>query len=172
MDETKDSAPTPTPVMDIQPPKPATAPTEAAPTETEPAATDPTAPQTPTQIAVSTPAEGPSLGESSSDDTPASNTAAPAPVSNAPKRHVPVGVIVTAIVVALLLVGLTVLAFMKSKDNMADHDMSSANPKASSKVTGAEVSKTSDGLDQDINSVNDDTDFVDTELSDSSLGLQ
>ena len=105
----------------------------------------------------------------------------PTPHVDAPKQRnhhkTPIVAIFIAITLAILLAGLVVFAYLKNNRNgniqRSDNTTSSnAIPAPTvSAVTGNDVNSTSNSIDTSLKKANDSTDFADTTLSDTTLGL-
>ena len=130
-----------TPVMDVQPPRPAPEP-EPAPAPATPAANQ-------------TPAASPLAIDS----------------KQAPKKSGrPIGIIILAILVALGLAGAAAYMYLQSKDKPAanEHTEHQTTEEDASAETVDEATKE---IDDSLNSLDDDQDFNGSSLSDTDLGL-
>jgi uncharacterized protein HemX len=88
------------------------------------------------------------------------------------RNRAPVAVIVIAIVVCIGLIGLTVFAFLKTNETETSNtDSNSSNQSQSEPATQEDVDSASQAVDQELETLNDDQDYTDTELSDQTLGL-
>lgn len=119
--------------------------------------------------------DAPSPEHASSDTTDSSENHPAEPVHPSHKSGAPLVAIVVAIVVALALSGVVIAMFLKSRNNSnLGGDTSSTNSKttvAKPLASPEDVDQASSDVDKSLNSVNDDTDFAATDISDQSLGL-
>lgn len=114
------------------------------------------------------------VGETPPVSPPNDNPLAANPLPPAKKSGAPKAAIIVAIIIALALAGVTVFAFTrgsKKKTTTSAPTTSTAATQAAVKVTGTDVDKTSQGLDDTLKKADDTKDFSSTELTDQSLGL-
>jgi uncharacterized protein HemX len=175
MDTNDNQQSTSTPVMDIQPPKPAPTDT-AAPVSIEVAPAETLGEDT---ISNESPAtNGP---ESATASDPTSAPAAPTPPADTPnpmaitqpgpkKSGTPKGAVIAAIIIGLALAAVAVFAYKKTQ--MKDHSTTNVTTSTqNSKVTTKDVDDTTQAIDDNLKTIDDTKDFADTNLSDTSLGL-
>lgn len=82
----------------------------------------------------------------------------------------PIGAIVAAIVIALLLAGLTIMVYLKTKNSIKPIGNNSGQ-NSEQAATPADVDDATEALNQTLDSVKDDQDFNENDLSDTNLGL-
>jgi hypothetical protein len=172
MDNNDNQQSSSTPVMDIQPPKPApetsadtvtSAPVEAAPAEA--LGEDTISNDTAAADASSATLE-PATSTSSSSDTP--NPMAitqPGPK----KSGMPKGAVIAAIIIGLALAAVAIFAYLKTQTK-TDQPTTTTGTQ-NSQVTAKDVDSTTQAIYDNLKSIDDTKDFADTTLSDASLGL-
>lgn len=157
------------PVMDIQPRgvavplgRPAVQPTRTVSTVPQSAAPVPAQPsQSPTPVSMPQPASSAPI-----PSVPGGQASPAAPVLP-PKQRVPLGAVIIAVTVGIGLIALATFAFIKTqKDAKTSSGDSSTNI-----VTPEEVQATSQSIDDELKTLNDQQDFDSSAISDQSLGL-
>lgn len=182
--EPKDNAPARNiAVMDIQSPA-TSAPTPTTPSETAVTATpavveDPLATEEVTEIPESTATETPTAeAVPSTEAVPTANTPevptsenqmAITPANAGPVKHkAPVGAIIAAIIIALVLAGTTIFAYLKTtKTATTDKSVTPVQQP----VKAADVQQTSQDVETSLKAIDENKDFANTDLSDTTLGL-
>jgi len=93
--------------------------------------------------------------------------------SSTPKHKKPIGVIVVAVLVALGLAGLSVYMYMKNQPEPIDNNAATADPtdEKNTEATPESVDDATQEIDESMDSLDDNTDFSESELSDDTLGL-
>jgi uncharacterized protein HemX len=104
-----------------------------------------------------------------STSNPQSSETEPVTPANPKKSRPPIMVIIIAIIVALTMAGLTVFVYLKTKDTPSLKQASKQSQQ--DKATSADVESATQSIDESMKSVDEASDFNDTELSDSNLGL-
>lgn len=121
-------------------------------------------------VAPAPPVESP-VETRDTDASPAASQQAVAPLLPAhAKSGRPIGVIVAAIVIALLLAGLTIMVYLKTKNSIKPISNNSGQ-NSEQVATPADVDDATEALNQTLDSVKDDQDFNENDLSDTNLGL-
>lgn len=91
-----------------------------------------------------------------------------------PAHKAPVIAVFVAMAVCLVLTGLVVLAYVKSKNDTKTSTTSSSNgttPVEKPQASPDDIDQTNNAIDESLSSVNDDSDFAASALSDQALGL-
>lgn len=126
----------------------------------------------PSQDTSAVKSDEPTPEKSVSDGLPERPDPVQVPELNKPKRGAPVITIVVAIIVALGLAGLAVFAYMKTNETKKTPESNQpVSPAAAENVTTQDVEEVDSQTEADLNSVDEATDFPETDLSDQSLEL-
>lgn len=98
--------------------------------------------------------------------TPASPVDADKSTASPRKHRAPVGAIILAVIVAGTLAAATIYAYRQSNKPAVTE-----TAETSDTVNGSDVDATADEVDQTVNEMDSTSDFVESELSDTTLGL-
>lgn len=172
MDDIKPTNATPRPVMDLHPQRPAVPPAERTaaslpvnrPTSVPAPSSTPQVPSQPVAAAPAPTAEGPNSPIDFTQQTSA-------PVKLPPKHKAPIAAIVIALLVAAALIGLTVYIYFKAQNTVVPVDHSTTSEAPSEAPSTNEIDATSESIDAELNSADENADFESDDLSDEALEL-
>lgn len=122
---------------------------------------------------VNSPARQPVSPTVSSEPPKAENTTTPhqetQPVKLPPRARAPIAAIVVAIFVSVGLIGLTIFAY--NRQQAGDSPVANTTEESSTSETSQTVQDSTESIDETLNSLDDTTDFSETDLSDQTLNL-
>ena len=159
------------PVMDVQPQRSVPQPVQRDATPVSVSRSEPT-PEDPVVEPAPDMPETPPTAETPTPPVSDSTTPPIAGMQLPPKHKAPILAIIIAILVAGGLIGLTVYVYLSTQNPDQNTDTSTAQQESTADTaTPEDVDSTSQSLETELNTANDDTDLNPNDLSDETLGL-